>query len=358
MYESQVRPQINGRKLVAPQPNRHHSDSSSSIEPTAAISIDTISSAHSHLWHLASLSLLAAGLALITGCGSLNYNSVATANSQALSDLSCGTQSLTGAQSKSCSISLGAPALTLTTVKLSSDNSALQVPAEVKIPVGQSSATFNAVTAGVKKTATATITATSRGVKKTSAMTLYPASTASLTSISCTAQALTGAASDTCTVHLGSAATSALAVTLNSSSNAIQVPRAVTIGSGSDSAQFLATVSAVSSTQNVTLTAASGGITQTFAISLQPSASPSSGPHKVQLNWNAPNSSGQTIVGYNIYRAVTNVSSYSLLTVLDPQTSYTDTGVVSTVTYDYVVKSVDSSGTESGPSNSTRVTIP
>jgi hypothetical protein len=357
MYESQVRPNLYGRKLVPPQSNRHHKNSSSSFEPTASINRDH-PSAHFQFWRVASLSLLAISLLIITGCGSLNYNSVATSNSQALSDLSCGTQSLTGAQSKSCSISLKAPALTLTTVMLSSDNSALQVPAQVKIPVGQSSATFNAVTAGVKKTATATITATSRGVRKTSALTLYPASTASLTSISCTAQALTGPASDTCTLHLGSAASSALPITLKSSSSAIQVPQVVTISAGSDSAQFLATASAVSSAQNVILTAAAGGATQTIAISLQPSGSQASGPHKVQLNWAAPSGSGQTIVGYNIYRTVTDVSSYALLTSLDPQTTYSDTGVLSGLTYGYVVTSVDSNGAESAPSNSTRVTIP
>src|SRR3954468_22581973 len=115
MYESQVRPNIFGRKLVLPQSNCHHKDSSSSFEPTASTNIDN-PSAHFTVWHVASLSLSAIGLMFLTGCGSLNYSSVATSNSQTLSDLSCGTQSLTGAQSKSCSVSIGAPALTLTTV--------------------------------------------------------------------------------------------------------------------------------------------------------------------------------------------------------------------------------------------------
>ena len=161
-----------------------------------------------------------------------------------------------------------------------------------------------------------------------------------------------------CTVHLGSNATSALAVTLSSSNSAVQVPQVVTVNSGSNTAQFLATASAVSSTQNVTLTAASGGVTQTFAMSMQPSGSQASGPHKVQLNWAAPTASGQTIAGYNIYRTVTDVSSYALLTSLDQQTNYTDTGILSGLTYDYFVTSVDKNGAESAPSNSTRVTIP
>lgn len=356
MYESQVRPEFHGRKLVAQQRNRHHSELRSYLRTTPSLIRDQISS---RTLSLATFTVLsAATLSLLTGCGSLNYNTIGAANSQALSAVSCGTQSLTGAQSKTCSISLNAPALSLTTVKLSSDNSALQVPAEVKIAVGESSASFNAVTADVKKTATATITASSKGVTKKAAMTLYPASAATLASISCPARNFAGPTATTCSVHLGAPASSATSVTLSSSSSAVQVPSAVTVSSGSDAAQFAASISAVSNLQNVTLTAAAGGITQTFAITLQTSSTQASGPHKVQLNWSAPNNSEQTIVGYNIYRAVTDVSSYALLTSLDPQTSFTDANVQGGTTYDYVVKSVDSKGMESGPSNSTRVTIP
>jgi hypothetical protein len=267
MHESQVRPQFNGRKLVTQQPNRRHLDSRSSFRETASINLDRISSAPFRLSQMALLFVLAAGLFLISGCGSLNYKSLGTANSQALSDISCGTQSLTGAQSKTCSISLSAPALTLTTVKLSSTNPALKVPAEAKIAVGQSSANFDAITAGVRQTAMVTITASYSGVTKSAALTLYPAGT----------------------------------------------------GSGSQTP------------------------TQ----------------HKVQLNWNAPAGLSVTVAGYNVYRATAGVSSYARLNPsIDTATAYLDTGVQGGLTYDYVVRTVDNSGIESGPSNATEVTIP
>ncbi|WP_109484767.1 fibronectin type III domain-containing protein [Occallatibacter savannae] len=352
MYQSQVRPAINARKLVAQQTTRPHSNSFSSV--LAALHNLHRSNSYSKL---AGLLILVAGVAFVTGCGSLNYKGVGSAASQALSAVSCGTQSLTGPQSRPCSISLNAPALTLITIKLSSDNAALQVPAQVQITVGQSSATFNAVTPGVQKTATATITAQSRGVAKTAAITLYPA-LATLAGISCSAQTLTGPTSATCSVQLGNPAPSAVAVTLSSSSPDIQVPASITVGSGSTTAQFTAIASAVPAAENVTLTAASGGATQTFAVSLQASGIQSPIQHRVQLSWLAPTNSGQAIVGYNIYRAIANVSGFAALVTADPQTSYTDTAVQSGSTYDYVVKSVDANGVESGPSNPTEVTIP
>jgi len=147
-----------------------------------------------------------------------------------------------------------------------------------------------------------------------------------------------------------------IAVALSSSSSAIQIPQAVTVGAGSATADFKATASAVGTAQKVTLTAASAGVAQTYLMTLAISSTQASQPHQVQLSWNAPGTSA--IVGYNIYRAVTGVSTYALLSSLDAQTSYTDTGVQSGSTYNYVVKSVDSTGTESAPSNSTQVTIP
>jgi fibronectin type 3 domain-containing protein len=42
----------------------------------------------------------------------------------------------------------------------------------------------------------------------------------------------------------------------------------------------------------------------------------------------------------------------------DTRTSYDDTTVKSGVKYDYIVRSVDSDGAESAPSNKTTVTVP
>jgi Abnormal spindle-like microcephaly-assoc'd, ASPM-SPD-2-Hydin/Fibronectin type III domain len=80
--------------------------------------------------------------------------------------------------------------------------------------------------------------------------------------------------------------------------------------------------------------------------------------HQVDLSWDAPSSSSDPVVGYNIYRS-TGGSSYQLLNSSpDAQTTYVDNNVVSGTTYDYIVESVDASGNESVASNEATATIP
>lgn len=81
--------------------------------------------------------------------------------------------------------------------------------------------------------------------------------------------------------------------------------------------------------------------------------------HAVQLTWNPPVSSKDPIAGYHIYRSPSGSSSYQRLnTSVDMETSYIDGTVESGLTYDYYVTDIDTSGTESGPSNLTSVIIP
>ena len=267
MYKSRVRPDSKGRKLVAQQPKQlPNADTSCGETIPADAFLKSLPTAASP-GRIAFLTLTTLCVVAISGCGVL-HNSLGTSQgSVILSQISCGTQSLTGPQSKTCSLSLNSAALASITVKLSTNNPALKVPSDVKIAVGQSSANFDVVTAGVSTTATVTIKASYRGVTKSSTLTLYPAGT----------------------------------------------------GSGSQT-----------STQ-----------------------------HKVQLSWNAPAALSVTVAGYNVYRATSGVSSYARLNPsVDTVTNYIDAGVQSGLTYNYVVKSVDSSGTESSPSNPTQVTIP
>lgn len=81
--------------------------------------------------------------------------------------------------------------------------------------------------------------------------------------------------------------------------------------------------------------------------------------HKVELSWEKPSDSKIPIVGYDIYRAVSSSSTYYRLnSSLDVHTTYVDTTVKTGVTYDYVVRSVGSSGVESAPSNKAGANIP
>lgn len=80
--------------------------------------------------------------------------------------------------------------------------------------------------------------------------------------------------------------------------------------------------------------------------------------HHVNLSWNAPASSPDPAVGYNVYRSPGNGSFALLNTSPVTVVSYVDSTVVSASSYTYEVKSVDSSGVESVPSNQVTVTVP
>jgi hypothetical protein len=79
--------------------------------------------------------------------------------------------------------------------------------------------------------------------------------------------------------------------------------------------------------------------------------------HEVDLSWNAP-TAAPDVAGYNIYRAAGTGSLALMNSSLDSSLTYVDKTVVSGTSYNYVVKSVDSTGMESVPSNQITVTIP
>jgi hypothetical protein len=80
--------------------------------------------------------------------------------------------------------------------------------------------------------------------------------------------------------------------------------------------------------------------------------------HKVSLSWTAPANSPVPVTGYNVYRATGSSTSYQILSPGNTQTSYVDQAVAGSTTYSYYVTSIDTSGTESAPSNQVTVTIP
>jgi hypothetical protein len=176
-----------------------------------------------------------------------------------------------------------------------------------------------------------------------------------LSKLTCNLSTVSGSATDSCSITLNAAAGSGgLSVSLASSEAAVVLPSTVTVPANSTSASFIANVSPVNSPQSATLTASEGGSSSSFAVELGPNGSVA---HEVQLNWDAPGS--DVITGYKVYRSTGASSNYQLLTSsVVPDTSYTDTSAQSGETYVYVVESVDDSGAQSGPSNTTTVIIP
>jgi fibronectin type 3 domain-containing protein len=80
--------------------------------------------------------------------------------------------------------------------------------------------------------------------------------------------------------------------------------------------------------------------------------------HSVALTWNASTS---TVSGYNVYRSTVSGAQYAKLnSSLVSGLSYTDTTVVSgsSITYYYVTTAVDSSSSESIPSNEVPAKVP
>lgn len=97
-----------------------------------------------------------------------------------------------------------------------------------------------------------------------------PASSATLSGISCNNSSLTGAGGDSCFVALSAEAGSPLTVSLSSSSSAIAVPNSVTVPANTTGIGFTATASAVPSAQTAVLTASAGGVSESVALQLNP----------------------------------------------------------------------------------------
>lgn len=105
----------------------------------------------------------------------------------------------------------------------------------------------------------------------------------------------------------------------------------------------------------LTLTTNAGSST----IGLSGTGASAANGYQVSLSWQAPGSSSDPVAGYKVYRATGSSGSYQLLTSsATTATDYTDSTVTSGTTYTYEVMSVDSSGTQSSPSNVYSATIP
>ena len=286
-----------------------------------------------------------------------------------LSALTCTSATLTGAGSDACTVTLKQSAGgNGFAVNLTSSNSAVNVPASVTVAAGASTAKFTATAAAVTTTQTAALTASDASNSETFSLQLNAAGTTgtaglTLGSTSVAFGSVNLNSPATQTVKLTSSGTGSVTISAAAikgtgfSMSGITTP--VTLSSGQTATldlQFDPTA-AGADTGSVTLSsnAASGG-TATIALS---GTGTSTAAYQVELNWDAPSSTSVTVSGYHVYRAPSGSSSYTLLnsSAIQP-TTYTDTTVQTGSTYNYEVKSVDSSGVESSPSSVYTATIP
>jgi hypothetical protein len=287
-----------------------------------------------------------------------------------LNSLTCSSASLTGAGSDACTVALTAATSSAMTVTLASSSSAVKVPASVTVAANASSAKFTATVSAVSSTQTAMLTASNSGNAETFPLQLKAASTGTTATAGLTVGSTSVAFGN---VNLNTPAVQTVKLT-SSGTGSVTISAAAIKGTGFSMSGLTAPVTltagqtatldlqfdptaAGADTGSITLTSnASSGGTATIALS---GTGTSTSAYQVELDWDAPGSSGVTVSGYHVYRAPSGSTSYTLLnSSTTPSTTYTDTAVQAGSTYNYEVKSVDSSGVESSPSNVYTATIP
>jgi hypothetical protein len=282
----------------------------------------------------------------------------------ALSSLSCSSGSMTGSGSDACTVTLSTAAGSGgLSVGLMSSNAAVAVPATVMVPANASSVAFTATVTSVTTAQAVTLTASAGSVSKSFALQLNAAvptltiSTASLTFGNVTENTastlpVTLTSTGTAPVTINSAALSGAGYTVSGATFPVTLTPnlAITL-----QVQFDPTATGAVTGQ---LTIQSNSSTNgTAVISLTGTGTAVS--HQVNLSWQAPSDSTDSIAGYNVYRSAGGSSGYQLLnSSVDIKTTYVDSTVQAGLTYDYIVESVDSSGAESTASNEVTVTIP
>lgn len=282
-----------------------------------------------------------------------------------LTALSCTNSTMTGSGTDACTVALNAAAGSGgVTVGLSSNNSAVTVPASVTVAAGSASASFPATVSSVTTAQAVTLSANAGTVSKTFALQLSAA--VSAISINSTSIAFGD-------VSLNTPATQT--ITLTSTGALPLIVTSLTISGTGFSVSGATFPLTLSLGQTVTLSVVfdpttAGAVTGQLLIVSDSLANPTetvnlsgtgqTGSYEVNLTWNAPTSSTDPVAGYNIYRSPSGSSSYQLMgSVSSSQLSYSDTNnIQGGQAYDYIVESVDTSGNASSPSNVVAVTIP
>jgi len=282
----------------------------------------------------------------------------------ALSGLSCTNAAMTGSGSDACTVTLASAAPSSgILVDLTSSDASVKVPSSVLVPGNAASVGFTATVAAVSSSTSVTLTATENGANETFVLALTPSS-GSTAGASLTVNATSVAFGN---VPVGSPATQS--VTLSSTGTAAVIVNSAAVSGTGFSVSGATFPLTLNPSQTATLSlqfdpTATGAATGKLTIASNSSSNSSAAvalsgtgvPIAVDLSWSAPSGS---VSGYNIYRATGSSSTYQKLnSSVSSPASYMDASVQTSTTYQYYVTSVDSSGTESTPSNTATVAIP
>jgi hypothetical protein len=223
------------------------------------------------------LHLLAKGLSLIATarrsscriavlfCAGLTFS---LSMSQTVSKVSLSPSSVVGGGSSAGTVTLSKKAgASGETITLSSSSVDATVPSSVTVPSGSATATFSISTHAVAAKATATIKAKLGSSSATDALTISPPA---LTGVSLNPTAVTGGATSTGTVNIGSAAPAAgLTVSLSSSTSSATVPSSVKILAGAESATFSISTKSVTAAISAKVTAKVGTSSESATLTIQ-----------------------------------------------------------------------------------------
>ncbi|HEX8924383.1 MAG TPA: choice-of-anchor D domain-containing protein, partial [Terriglobales bacterium] len=203
----------------------------------------------------------------------VNLHGKGESGSAEISGLTCDEAKFSGAGSDSCTIVTNMAARSGgVQVHLSSNNSAIKVPARVKVPEGASKVKFAATVSKVSSDEIGIITAKQGDDVRSFSISLSPGSgtvgTPELTLLSCDPTSFTGEGKAVCKASLSSATAKPLSVALASTNSAVSIPASATIAAGATAASFTASVSAVGNPQTATISATANGTSRTLVIQL------------------------------------------------------------------------------------------
>lgn len=242
-------------------------------------------------------------------------------------------------------------------VTLSSNSTAVTVPATVTVNEGESHAAFKIAAGSVTAATPVTISAVAGTVTETATLTVSPLG---LSLISARPSSVDGGHSSTGVVELNApAGTAGVVVTLASSDPSTTVPASITIAAGHMSGKFQITTTAVTLQTSVTLTATSGtqSVTTTFVVNpvsldgleIHPSHVTGGGTTTGTVRLSGPAPAGGTVITLASNSATATVPT--TVTIPAGQNSVAFTITTSTVTANTTVQITASLGTESKTQN-------
>ncbi len=284
-----------------------------------------------------------------------------------LTALSCASATLAGAAADSCTVAISSAAQgSGVGVSLASSNTAdLAVPPTVTIPVGATTASFTANAAAVTQPQAVTLSASLSGSSASFDIQLQPPAAVTSSALNANASSISFGnvpVNTLSTQSLTLAASGSVPVTIS----AISASGAGFSASPGSLPVTLAPGQSVSIAVSFTPTSASAdsGIlainsNATADSTLQIPLSGTGTQYSVMLNWDAPTSTTDPVAAYHVYRSPASAGAWQFISsIASPSTSYHDAAVQSGSSYDYIVKSVDTAGVESSPSNTTTAVIP